>query len=173
MISTKNRSGAWYIILTILTVAIFLSAGCSSRQASKPDDSPANLTTGAIAQNMPSTTEIIAGTTEVSGQANLNEVSATKSLACPKLDSQLNQLTASADPIAMATSLNLPIREGKVQVRLLLASDDLSFLEKYDVEPGSRAGQEIQAYVPISRLCEVSNLEQVLTIRISAQGVLP
>jgi hypothetical protein len=122
---------------------------------------------------MPPTADMIAGTTGVSGQVIPNKIKGSKSPTCPKLDSQLNQLVASSDPLKMAASLNLRLNEGKVQVRLLLVGDDPSFLKESGVELGSQAGQEIQAFVPIDQLCEISNLEEVLAIRIPAEGILP
>jgi hypothetical protein len=122
---------------------------------------------------MPPTADMIVGTTDVSGQVIPNEIKGTKSPACPKLDSQLNQVVASSDPLKMAATLKLRLNEGKVQVRLVLASDDLSFLKEFGVEPGSQAGQEIQAFVPIDQLCKIADREEVLAIRIPAEGILP
>jgi hypothetical protein len=174
MMETQQKSvGRWIIISTALAVCLFVGAGCSSSQAAKPTTPPANPAERGISQNLPSTTQMISGTTTVSDQAPPRLGKTTKSPPCPKLDSLLNQVVASSDPLKMAASLNLRLREGKVQVLLVLASADPSFLEEFEVEPGSQAGQEIQAFVPLDRLCEIANLEQVLAIRIPAQGILP
>ena len=116
---------------------------------------------------------MISGTSEGPNQAISNEGNETKSPACPKLDSLLNQVVASPDPLSMAASLNLRVYEGKVQVSLLLGSDDPSFLKDFGVEPGSKVGQEIQAFIPIEQLCEISNLEKVVAIRVPAGAILP
>ena len=171
---TKKHSSVWWgIFSTALAVSIFLVSGCSSRQANNPNQPPINLPGGAISQDVPSTAEIIAGTIPVSDQATLDEITGTKAPTCPKLDSQLNQLATSSDPLNTAASLNLNLEDGKVQVRLVLAGDDPSFLEEYGVEVGSQAGQEIQAFVPVDQLCKIAKLDEVLAIRVPSQAILP
>jgi hypothetical protein len=169
----KVSIGCFFIISTALVVFTFLSAGCTSEAPPKPAELPTDSVAGPVSKNVPSPTEMISGTAEVSGQVTPNKVNVTKRPACPKLDSQLNQVVASSDPTGMAASLGLRLNEGKVQVRLVLASNDASFLKEFGVEPGSQAGQEIQAFVPLDQLCEIANHEQVLAIRIPAQGIIP
>jgi len=175
---TSKYSNGWRrFISTAFMLSIFLgaglTAGCSSRQVIQPTESPPNSQGQGIPQNVPSTAQMIAGTIEGSGQAIPNVGEGTKSPACPKLDSQLNQVVASADPLSTAASLNLRLKDGKVQVNLVLASEDASFLKDFGGEPGSQAGREIQAFVPIDQLCAIANLEQVLAIRIPAEAILP
>ncbi len=85
---------------------------------------------------MSSSTEIISGTTQVSGQALL-VVTDKNSAACPKLDSQLNQVVAAGDPLSAAEQLDLKVKEGKVQVVIILASQKIDFLQEYEVEIGT------------------------------------
>jgi len=122
---------------------------------------------------MPSTADMIAGESEVSSQATLDEGSLAKPTTCPKLDSALSQVAASSDPLETAKNLNLRVEQDKIQVSLLLAGDDPSFLKEFGIEPGSQAGQEIQAFVPINQLCEIAKMEEVITIRIPAEVMLP
>lgn len=121
---------------------------------------------------MPSSTEIISGTTQVNGQAPL-VVTDKSSAACPKLDSQLNQVVSASDPLSTAEKLNLMVKEGKVQVVIILASQKIDFLLEYAVEPGSQAGDELQAYAAPSQLCEISNRDEVLAIRSAAASFTP
>jgi hypothetical protein len=165
--------GRWIFIFTALVAFTLLSAGCSSSPALGPTQPSAYSPEAPLPQKVLSTAGLISGTTAVSGQAIPKTVLGTQSPACPKLDSQLNQLVASADPAAMAASLKLRLKDGKVQVRLLLGQDDPSFLTAYEVELGSQAGQAIQAFVPLDRLCQIANLEQVLAILVPAEGIIP
>ena len=134
---------------------------------------PENLSDQGLPQEMPSTADMISGTTEVSDQVTLDGTEGTKSQSCLKLDSALNQVVASSNPLETARNLNLRISEEKIQVSLLLAGDDPGFLEEYGVDTGSQSGQKIQAFVPVEKLCEISNLEEVIAIRIPAEVILP
>ena len=169
----KVSFGHCFIISTALAVSMFLSAGCTSGVPSQPAELPTDAAAGPISQDMPSPTKMISGTAEVSSQASPNKVNVTKRPACPKLDSQLNQIVASTDPSGMAASLGLRVDESKVLVRLVLTSNEVSFLKEFGVEPGSQTGQEIQAFVPLDKLCAIADLEQVLAIRVPAKGILP
>jgi hypothetical protein len=91
--------------------------------------------------------------------------------ACPALDSQLLQLTQADDPLHTAEQLGFRVKDGKVQVLLVLASEDTDFLQKYGVEPGTQAASQVQAFVPIDQLCELANADPVLAIRPAAQAV--
>ena len=92
---------------------------------------------------------------------------------CPGLDSQLYQLTQSADPISDALSKGLRVVDGKVQVLFDLASADSAFLSDYEVEIGSQSGNQVQGFAPLDRLCELANLPQVLAVRPPAAAIFP
>jgi hypothetical protein len=84
---------------------------------------------------------------------------------CPGLDSRLFQLTQAAEPLKLANQWQLKLKDGKVQVLLILADEDVTFLQNFDVEPGTQAGAKIQVFAPIPRLCDLANMPQVLAIR--------
>lgn len=171
---TKNHSSVWWgIFSTAFAVFIFLNSGCSPRQANTPNQPPTGLPGGAISQDLPSTAEIIAGTSPVSDLATLDGATGIKTPPCPKLDSQLNQVVTSSDPLSAAAGLNLRLNDGKVQVLLVLASDEASFLNDFGVEPGSQSGQELQVFIPVDQLCEIAKLNEVLAIRIPNEAILP
>lgn len=96
-----------------------------------------------------------------------------KPVKCPGLDSQLYQLTQSADPLSDAQARGLRVNNGKVQVIFDLASADSAFLSDYDVEVGSRSGNQVQGFAPLDRLCELANLPQVIAVRPPAAAIFP
>lgn len=91
---------------------------------------------------------------------------------CEGLDSALSQIVASPDPVAQAAQMLVQVKEGnKIQVALVLSGPDTTFLSAYDVEVGSQSGNNVQAFVPIARLCDLANTEQVLAINLPAQAI--
>ncbi len=69
--------------------------------------------------------------------------------------------------------MEMNVKENKVQVVIVLNSQDTAFLQDYEIELGTQAGDEIQAYVALSQLCELSNRDEVLAIRLPAAGFTP
>jgi len=139
--------------------------------SSTPD--PGTPSEQASSQNMPSSTEIISGTTHVSGQASPDAANETKSAACPKLDSQLNQVLASADPLNTAQQMELSLKENRIQVLIVLSSPNTDFLQDYELEPGVQSGNELQTYIALSQLCELSSRDEILAIRLPAAAFIP
>jgi len=90
---------------------------------------------------------------------------------CPGLDSQLFQLAQDEDPPSLAESLGFRVKNGKVQVLIILANEETSFLKDFQIELGTQAGNQVQAFVPFDRLCELAKNEAVLAIRRAAQAV--
>jgi hypothetical protein len=164
--------GRWVFII-VLVGLVLVSAGCGTPPAGEPAQPSPKPPEPAIPHKILPTAGLIAGTAAVSEQAVPNLSRTTQSSACPKLDSRLNQVSAAANPAAMAAALNLRLKDGKVQVRLLLGQADAGFLTSYGVELGSQSGQTIQAFVPLDRLCEIASLAQVVALQIPAQGNMP
>jgi hypothetical protein len=91
---------------------------------------------------------------------------------CPGLDSTLARVVASPDPLEQARQSLLTVKDGKIQVVLVLSQEeDTAFLQDYDVEIGSQSGTQVQAFVPPDRLCDLANTDEVLTISPAAQAV--
>lgn len=109
--------------------------------------------------------ELAASPIKNTDQAPPKSESRPTSAGCPGLDSQLFQLTQAADPLKLAEQWQLKVKGDKVQVLLLLAGDDITFLQNFEVEPGTSAGTKIQVFAPIARLCDLANMPQVLAIR--------
>ena len=55
-----------------------------------------------------------------------------------------------------------------MQVLLVLVSEDTRFLHDFRVDVDMQSGVQVQAYVPIERLCDLANTGDVLAIRLPA-----
>jgi hypothetical protein len=89
---------------------------------------------------------------------------------CPALDSQLFQLTQADEPLRLAEQLGLRVKDEKVQVLLILVSEETGFLQDYGVELGTQSGNQAQAFVSIDQLCELANNDAVIAIRAPAEA---
>lgn len=92
-------------------------------------------------------------------------------LACPNMDSQLNQLIRSEDPLEAAQAIGLTVKDGKLEVMLTLASEDASIPAGFDVEVSIRSGVQAQVFAQIDQLCDLSNTDEVVYIRVPEYGV--
>jgi hypothetical protein len=92
--------------------------------------------------------------------------------ACAGLDSALSQIVSSSNPVDAAKQMQIPVKNGdKIQVVLTLESPDTAFLTAFGAEIGSQSGNSVQVYVPIGRLCELANTQQVSAIKLPASAV--
>lgn len=154
----------------ILVLTVFVTTGCSSDSTQASVTLPTSLTNqAALLESLPPG-EVISGTSKVSGQAIIDRSKAT---ACPKLDSLLNQVLSSDDPLKTAGQLGLSLLDQKIQVVIVLKGEDTAFLEEYEVDLGTQSGSELQVYASLSRLCDVSNRDEVLAIRLPTAAVAP
>jgi hypothetical protein len=90
---------------------------------------------------------------------------------CPGLDSALAQVVASPDPLEQARQSLLTVKDGKIQVVLVLSQQDTGFLQDYDVEIGTQSGMQAQVFVSPDRLCDLAKTDEVLAINLPAQAV--
>ena len=90
---------------------------------------------------------------------------------CPSVESRLIQVVTSDDPLAAAQGQGLTIVDDRIQVLLVLDSTETEFLKAYDVQVGKLVGSEVQAFVPVARICELAKHEKVLAIRLPAVAV--
>jgi len=93
-----------------------------------------------------------------------------KPRTCLALDSQLFQFTQTDDPSRTAEQLGFRVKDGKIQVLLVLASEDTDFLQEFGVEVGTQSASQVQAFVPMDQLCALAHTDQVLAIRPIAQA---
>lgn len=140
----RRNSFSWRILtmrLLYLVAFIIFLAACQSRLAASP------------AENASPTLE----------------AAALQPADCPGLDNRLFQLSQAAEPLKLAEQWQLKLKDGKVQVLLILADEEVTFLQNFDVEPGTQAGAKMQVFAPIPRLCDLANSPHVLAIRLPTQ----
>ncbi|NOK58988.1 MAG: hypothetical protein GFH25_541218n19 [Chloroflexi bacterium AL-N10] len=88
--------------------------------------------------------------------------------ACPNVETALLQLIEATKTNTPTQLPQLTIQEDRVQVVLVLESEDTSFLENYEVEVGTQSGNEVQAFVTITHICDLANDQQIQAIRVPA-----
>jgi hypothetical protein len=57
------------------------------------------------------------------------------------------------------------VQADRVQVVLVLHTGDSAFLEPLGIVTGGQAGLEVQAYVPITQLCELAARPEIAAVR--------
>ncbi|MFO7742595.1 MAG: hypothetical protein R6X31_09815 [Anaerolineae bacterium] len=124
----------------------------------------------ALPTSLPATDESDVPGDEVDDQVSPETIPPRDPRECPALDSQLFDLTQVDDPAQLAEELGFRVRDGKVQVLLVLTSEDTGFLEEYGVELGTQSGCQVQAFVPFDQLCELAKTDPVLAVRPAAQA---
>lgn len=87
-------------------------------------------------------------------------------LACPNLDSQLSQLIKSENPLAAAEEVGLHTKDGKLEVMLTMAGEDAKIPSGFDLEVSIRSGDQVQVFAEIDQLCDLSNTDEVVYIRV-------
>ncbi len=145
----------------ILKSALFLFLICSCTPTYNQNSSGLNQTTVEFA------TSEVQPDIKISPQTQELQ----KSIKCPGLDSQLNQLIQANDPSGTAEALGFKLSGDKIQVLITLTDENTSFLADFDAEVGTQSGTQVQAYVPIDQLCQLANKDTVLAIRPAAQAI--
>ena len=149
------------VVAGLLCLTALIGACVAAPSPSGPPD--------AAAQDAPPTPEF--STTQVSGELQVSpEAAATGD--CPGLDSTLAGVVASPDPLAQARQSLLTVKDGKIQVVLMLSQGDTSFLKDYDVEVGTQSGAQVQVFVAPDRLCDLAKSDEVVAINLPAQAVM-
>jgi hypothetical protein len=91
---------------------------------------------------------------------------------CARLDGVLLSILLASDPLETARALQMPVQGDKIQVTLTLADADASFLREFGAEIGKQSGDQVQAFVPLARLCDLAKDERVLAVRPSNQAII-
>jgi hypothetical protein len=152
----KHRKKGFVNRLAVLLLAGFVAA-CQSQPSLPPS---------------PQTEQSPPPTTTPAKAATIQPVSP-KQADCPNLDSQLFQLTQATAPLDLAQERQFRVKGDKIQVLLILADTDITFLQNFEVEPGTQMGAKIQVFAPIDQLCNLANTPQVLAIRPPARLFTP
>jgi hypothetical protein len=91
---------------------------------------------------------------------------------CGKLDGIFLPVLEATDPLEMARALKMKVKGEKIQVMIVLDSADTSFLRDFEAEVDKQSGDQVQAYVPIARLCDLANDERVLAVYPPNQAII-
>jgi cell division protein FtsL len=109
---------------------------------------------------------------EISTEIVPKEISESKKESeCPKIDSVLNELLTSDNPLTFAEKHGLRIVDGRVQVMLTLTDEDTTFTTELDFIESIRSGEVIQGFVRIEQLCELANATEVTYIRVPSYAI--
>ena len=94
---------------------------------------------------------------------------------CPKLESRLRDLARAENPEAFARTHALTYNDGLTRaiVELQTPQPDLSFLDAYDAEVETQAGDAVQIMVPVESLCALSQDPKINFVRSPLTPVNP
>ena len=164
MLQSARRLPARLVLVTVWGCLVTLGGACVA--GPPPTRQPET-----VSQDAPRTPEL--STTQVQPDFQSSPISTPVAADndCPSLDSTLAQIVASPDPLEQARQSLLTVKDGKIQVVLVLSQQDTDFLQSYDVEIGTQTGTQVQAFVPPGRLCDLAKTAEVLTIRPAAQAI--
>ena len=153
--------GLWVIIAILGAV----SAACTVPSASPGTAEPTAGGASVLEQDAPPTPELSTVQVDLE-QAPPKEGKRSTQEDCPGVESQLVQIVQAPNALDLAQQLGFRAKDSKIQVPLVLAEPDTAFLKGSDVEVGTQSGNQVQAFVPIDRVCELASTEQVLVIRL-------
>ena len=112
-----------------------------------------------------STSVVISEDVQIEGEGQKNEV-------CPQLDSILYELYMMKDPVPTAEQRGFRLKDGKVFVLLVLADEETQIPEGFDLDVGTRSGDQVQVFVPFTQLCDLANTDEVIAIRQPMEPIL-
>ena len=154
-------------------MALALVVACRP-QVTLPSPSDSTQPEGQVLeQNVPPTPPLATVVIPPDAQMSPHEVQPHKQRDCPELDSTLAQIVQSPNPLDLAQQLRLTTKDNKIQVLLILDRKDIDFLQDFQVEVGTQFGTRVQAFVPVSQLCNLANTDAVLAVRVPNRAILP
>jgi len=155
-----------------LALAALATLACSQTSEPTAESIPKQEPAGGLLQDAPSTQPL--ETIEIDiDQAPPLDLNKFKAADCPKVESPLSQIVQGPNPAETAKQLGARVEGAKIQVLVVLKDENARFLEDYEVEVGKQLGTQVQAFVPLSRLCELASSDSVLAIRLPDQAVGP
>jgi hypothetical protein len=94
---------------------------------------------------------------------------------CPHLESRLYDLIVAEDPADLAQTTGLFYEDNATRVVIELASPetDASFLAEYGARTETQTGSLVQALVPLTKLCDLSNNPRVEFVREPRTAISP
>jgi len=156
-------------VLEALFAILVLASACGSQSA---PSAPSQQQTSAqpAGKAVPPTPALTAVAIGAGAQTAPTDLQPRKPETCPDLESALFQIAQAPDPLSQAKQLRLQIKGDKIQVLLILEREDTSVPQNFEIEIGTRSGTQVQAFVPISQLCDLANTKEVVAIRLPAQA---
>ncbi len=103
---------------------------------------------------------------------NVQEEGGKKNEECPQLNSKLYELSLMEDPIPTAEQWGFRVKDDRVFVLLVLADELTEIPDGFDLEVGTRLGDQVQVFVPFDELCCLANSDEVVAIRQPIEPVL-
>lgn len=100
-----------------------------------------------------------------------NPTATPKQASCEKVESRLYGLTVAGDPSAYAANNRLHYVNGSVRAIIELGSQTDSLPAGYAVTVEAKQGAMVQALVPVSDLCNLSNEPEVRFVRAPIEAV--
>lgn len=91
---------------------------------------------------------------------------------CPGLEHVLVQLSEAEEPARFAAQRKLTMKDNAVQVVIQLSTEDTTVLDKFGIEVDSHSGKVIQAYVPVTVLCDLARDPNVIVVRTPDQAII-
>ena len=76
------------------------------------------------------------------------------------------------DPVPTAEQRGFRLKDGNVFVLLVLADEETQTPEGFDLDVGTRSGDQVQVFVPFTQLCDLANTDEVIAIRQPMEPVL-
>ena len=149
--SEALRIGFWALLALLILMA---STGCGETpQPAKESDQ--NHGDVGVSNEAPPTTTAEVITVDLNA-VELDAKKQSEAKSCRDLHGPLLQIVESKEPVQEARALGLNVREDKVQITLVLNTQDAAFLRQSGIDTGKRTGKQIQVYAPILRLCELA-----------------
>lgn len=162
-----RRLGLWVALVALVA----LMGACATQPVSSPPADSQQAPEQGLEQDAPPTPQFDVVEIGPDGQAAPGGREPRDQSDCPDLDSALLQIVQAPDPLGLAEQLQFRVKGSKIQVLLILDREDTGFLQDFAVEIGTQSGTQVQAFVPIDRLCDLANTDEVLAIRLPAQAV--
>lgn len=112
----------------------------------------------------------VAGTDREDAQGDKGGI-AVDSDTCPGVGSALVQILDTDYPLATLEQLGYPVNDGRAQIVVILAGEDLEFLDAWDVVIGSQSGDEVQIFARPEDICHIALSEGALAVRLPSLAV--
>lgn len=84
---------------------------------------------------------------------------------CPKVESVLMEIATSPDSVAAAARIGVEVKRGRIPALITVSREELTALARLDVEVTARSAGRLEGTLPLDRLCQVAELDEVVSIQ--------